>query len=650
MSNKNMEHNAMERFEYRSNTQLNDALRQYLAFLQERGLAFRTEEIPVTESLGRMSARAVYARLSSPHYTACAMDGIALAAKITFGASETTPVVLKQGDFVRVDTGDPLPTGCDAVVMSEDCIERDGAITLSLAATPWQHVRQIGEDLSAGDMILPSYVEIEPAMIGALLAGGVRTIETLAKPRVGILPTGDEIVSPEQDPREGEIMEFNSAVFCAMLERWDATGAVYPVVKDDPVLIQSALAKAAEECDMVLLCAGTSAGRDDGTAAAIRTLGEVCIHGVAIRPGKPAVLGAIGRKPVVGVPGYPVSGILVLEELVKPVIDRLLMREREGAESVCVKMGRKYVSSLKYREFVRASLGFDAEGSLSAVPIQAGAGVITSLTKADCILDVPQNCEGYEAGERAHVRLLRPIDRIARTVRILGSHDPLIDEAADELRRADIRAYVSSAHVGSMGAILALSRGEAQLGGVHLLDEADGSYNVSYIERMIPDGGVVLIECVRRAQGLIVSRGNPLGISSVADLTKPGLRYANRQKGAGTRVLLDYLLKTAKVSPREIEGYAREELTHTAVAAQIAAGSADCGLGILSAARMYGLDFIPVCEETYDLLVSLRAMESPQVRAFLRVIASEPFLRRLDELGGYSYDQPGRIKKIWPER
>lgn len=640
----------MSKFEYLSNTQLTEAKRQYLSFLEERGLSVRTEKILVSEALGRMSARAAYARLSSPHYTACAMDGIALPARITFGAGETTPIRLREADFFRVDTGDPLPAGCDAVVMNEDCVEDEGEILLRVSAAPWQHIRQIGEDLSAGDMILPSYIEIEPPMIGALLAGGVRKIEVLAKPRVGILPTGDEIVSPDADPGEGEIMEFNSAVFCAMLERWGATGAVYPVVPDDPAKIQTALSKGVQECDMVLLCAGTSAGRDDGTAAAIRALGTVCVHGVAIRPGKPAVLGGIGAKPVIGVPGYPVSGILVLEELVKPVIDRLLMREREGAESVCVKMGRKHVSSLKYREFVRASLGFDAEGSLSAVPIQAGAGVITSLTKADCILDVPQNCEGYEAGERAHVRLLKPIDRIARTVRILGSHDPLIDEAADELRRTDIRAYVSSAHVGSMGAILAIGRGEAQMGGVHLLDETDGSYNVSYIERMIPDGGVALVECVRRVQGLMVAKGNPFGIQSVGDLTKPGVRYANRQKGAGTRVLLDYLLKQASVSPREIEGYAREELTHTAVAAQIAAGSADCGLGILSAARIYGLDFIPVCEETYDLLISLCAMESPQVRAFLRVLASEPFLRRLDALGGYSYDQPGRIKKIWPER
>ena len=640
----------MSKYEYLSNTQLSEALRQYLSFLVQRGLPERTETVSVEASLGRMSACAVYARQSSPHYTACAMDGIALLAKRTFGATQTTPVLLQESDFSRVDTGDPLPAGCDAVVMIEDCVEEDGGILLRAAAAPWQHVRQIGEDLAAGDMILPSYLEIEPAMIGALLAGGVRTLEVLARPRVAIIPTGDEIVSRNDSLREGEIPEFNSAVFCAMLQRWGAQGEVYPVVPDDPAKIEAALQKGAEECDFVLLCAGTSAGRDDGTAAAIRKFGEVCVHGIAIRPGKPAVLGAVCGKPVVGVPGYPVSGIIVLEELVKPVIDRMLKRERESAESVCVKMGRKYVSSLKYREFVRATLGFDAEGSLSAVPIGAGAGVITSLTKADCILDVPQNCEGYEAGERAHVRLLKPIDRIARTVRIIGSHDPLIDEAADELRRVDIRSYVSSAHVGSMGAILALGRGEGHLGGLHLLDETDGSYNVSYIEKYIPNGGVALIECVRRTQGLIVQKDNPLGIRTVDDLVKPGVRYANRQKGAGTRILFDYLLKQAGISAKQIEGYTREELTHTAVAAQIAAGSADCGLGIFSAAKMYGLDFIPVCEETYDLLASLTALENPQVRAFLRVLASESFLRRLDALGGYTYDKPGRIKKIWPEK
>ncbi|MEA4869969.1 MAG: molybdopterin biosynthesis protein [Christensenella sp.] len=639
----------MEKYEYLTNTPLSEALGAYLAFLEQRGIGYRTETIRTTNSLGRMSARAVYARLSSPHYTACAMDGIAISAKRTFGATETTPVLLRAGAFVRVDTGDPLPNDCDAVVMIEDCVEDETGVTLRQSAAPWQHVRQIGEDLSAGDMILPSFTEIEPAMIGAMLAGGVAALEAVAMPRVGMIPTGDEIVPPSDNPGKGEVMEFNSAIFSAMLCRWGAQGAVYPVVPDDPAQIRAALKQAVEECDMVLLCAGTSAGRDDTTAAAIRALGEVCLHGIAIRPGKPAVLGAVGSKPVVGIPGYPVSGIIVLEELVKPVIDRLLMRERTLPESVCVKMGRRMVSSLKYREFVRATLGFGADGGLSAVPLNAGAGVVTSFTKADCLIDIPQNCEGYEAGERAHVRLLKPIDRIARTVRILGSHDPLIDEAADELRRLDIRSYVSSAHVGSMGAILAVGRGEAQLGGIHLLDERDGSYNTSYVERYLPSGGAALVECVRRMQGFLVAKGNPLGILAVRDLTKGGVRFANRQKGAGTRVLLDYLLRQNGVSGAEIAGYEREEMTHTAVAAQIAAGSADCGLGILAAARMYDLDFVPVCEETYDLLVSLPAMNSPQVRAFLRVIASDAFLSRLDALGGYRFDKPGRIKRIWPE-
>jgi putative molybdopterin biosynthesis protein len=445
-------------------------------------------------------------------------------------------------------------------------------------------------------------------------------------------------------------MEFNSAIFSGMLRNWGAEPVVYPIVPDQPDQISAMTGRAARECDAVLLCAGTSAGRDDDTTGVIASLGEVCIHGVAIRPGKPVALGRIGEKPVVGVPGYPVSGIIVLEELFKPVIGALLMREREAAESVCVRMGRKLNSSLKYREFVRATLGYGADGQLSAVPLNSGAGVVSSFTKADCLLDVPQNCEGYESGDRAFARLLKPIDRITRTVRILGSHDPLIDEAADELRRQNVRSHVSSAHVGSMGAILAISRGEGQLGGIHLLDETDGSYNVSYIERYFPAGGVALVECVQRVQGLMVQKGNPKGIKCFADVARGDVSYVNRQKGAGTRVLCDYLMKQSGVSAQDMRGYEREELTHTAVAAQIGAGSADCGLGILAAARIYDLDFIPVCNEQYDLLVSLDALETPQVRAFLRILGSDPFLRRLERLGGYATDHPGRIRKLWPSK
>ena len=635
------------KYEYLNNVPLETAVTDYLAFLTARGMTFRTERISVLDALDRVTAQAVYAKICSPHYNASAMDGIALDARLTFGATETTPVTLSDAQFVPVDTGDPLPKGCDAVVMIEDCVEADGGITLYGAATPWQHVRQIGEDVSAGDMLLPSYTNIEPAMLGALLAGGVTEISVLCRPRVAIIPTGDEIVPPSDHPCEGEVMEFNSAIFAGMLRRWGAEPVVYPIVRDEMDAISSALKKAVAECDAVLLGAGTSAGREDDTAAVIKHLGEVLYHGIAIKPGKPAVLGCVGKVPVLGVPGYPVSGIIVLETLLRPVIDRLLMRPSAHAEHVCVSMGRKLNKSLKYREFVRATLGLNVEGTLSAVPLARGAGVVTSFTKADCLLDVPQSVEGYEAGARAQALLLRPIERIMRTVRIVGSHDPLLDEAADILRRGDVNAFISGAHVGSMGGVMAVLRGEAQLGGVHLLDEATGVYNESYIDRYFPEGGVALIECVGRVQGLMIAPGNPKGIAAFSDISREGVSFVNRQRGSGTRILCDYLLRQNGIDASEVHGYAREETTHTAVAAQIAAGGADCGLGILSAARIYGLDFLPVCNEQYDLLCSLDALADSMVQSFLQVLRGEEFAVRLNRMGGYALDQPGRIRRIW---
>lgn len=629
---------------YLTNLPLEQALSNYQDFLTERGLMYRCETIPVQEALDRVSACAVYARCSAPHYNACAMDGIALVAALSFGAGETTPITLTAERFVRVDTGDVLPEGCDAVVMIEDCVEKDGAITLYAPAVPFQHVRQIGEDVAAGDMILPSFERITPACMGALLAGGVLQIEVVAKPRVALIPTGDEIVPPSACPKEGEVMEFNSAIFAAMLETWGAEPVCRPIAPDDPAAIEAALREALADSDAALLIAGTSAGRDDGTTGVIERLGELCCHGVAIRPGKPVALGAVGGKPVIGVPGYPVSGIIVLEQLVRPVIGRLTMRESEAREHICVTASRRVNSSLKYREFVRATLGFNAEGQLSAVPLAHGAGVVSSFMKADCLIDVPQAAEGYEAGERMNALLLKPVSRIERTVRVVGSHDPLIDELGDIMRRGG-KGYVSSAHVGSMGAIRAVPRGEAQLGGVHLLDPRDGSYNLSYIEQFVPEGGVALIECVKRTQGLMVAKGNPRGVKGFADIR--GLSYVNRQKGAGTRVLLDYLLEKYGIMSENLAGYAREELTHTAVAAQIAAGKADCGLGILSAARIYDLDFIPICGEQYDFLVSLDAMNEAPVRAFVALLQSADFAARLERLGGYELHNPGSIKKLW---
>ena len=633
-------------FQYLNNRPLEEARSQYLVLLREQGLAPRSETIPVQTAGGRMTARAVYARICAPHYPACAMDGIAVTAADTFGASDTTPVSLAPEQYAVVDTGDPLPEGRDAVIMVEEVVFTDGQAVIHQAAAPWQHVRQIGEDICAGEMLLPGHTAISPAAIGAMLAAGVLEVEVLAKPVVGLIPTGDEVVPPTADPKPGDVMEFNSSIFSAMLEEWGAAPQVYPIVPDREEDLRAALIKALEQCDMVLLNAGSSAGREDYAAAVIGQVGEVFCHGLAIQPGKPAILGHRGGKPILGVPGYPVSGIIVIEQLLRPLVDLCLSRGAEQPETAQAVLSRRVVSSLKYQEFVRVRMG-QVGGRLVAAPLARGSGVVSSFMKADGILEIPQGSEGLEAGTNVSVRLLRPARELENTLVAIGSHDPLLDELADLLHQADPGAYMSSSHVGSMGGLMAIRRRETHMAGCHLLNETDGTYNTAILEKQFPNGGVYQVECVGRTQGLMVAPGNPLGLAGFGDIARPGIRYVNRQKGSGTRILADYLCRKEGVDPAAVYGYEREEFTHTAVAAQIAGGTADAGMGILSAAKIYGLDFLPVCVEQYDLIIPDYAWDTPMVRRVLEILAGPEFRARLEKLGGYTLDQPGRVRRVY---
>lgn len=637
-------------FQYLTNTAREKAQEEYFAKVLAAGFQAEAETVPVTASCGRITAAPVYAHICAPHYPAAAMDGIALSAASTFGATETTPVVLKKEEFVPVDTGDPVPEGTDAVIMIEDVLwEEDGSAKLYAPASPWQHIRQVGEDICAGEMILSSGMRITPSAVGAFLAGGVLSVSVRKKPVVGILPTGDEIVPPTADPRPGDIIEFNSSIFSGMLSEWDMVPKVYPIVKDTFGEIRKALLTATGECDIVLINAGSSAGRDDYTAQVIAECGSVLFHGIAIKPGKPAILGLAGKKPVIGVPGYPVSGILVLELFVKPLAGMWYKTESAAAVSPAAGetravLSRAVVSGLKYEEFVRVRLG-KVNGKIAASPLNRGSGMVTSFMKADGIVRIPQGTEGYPAGETVQVSLLRPEQELENTIVAIGSHDPLLDELAELLHAEDPSMFFSSSHVGSMGGIMAVKRGECHLAGTHLLDEADGTYNTSYIRKNFPAGGVRLVECVGRVQGIMVQKGNPLGIAGIADLTKKGLRYVNRQKGSGTRVLMDFLCKKEGIDPAKIYGYDREEFTHTSVAAQIASGTADAGMGILSAAKIYDLDFLPVCLEQYDLLIPDDAWDLPGVQKLLGVLQSEAFKKRLTEMGGYELCAPGSVRE-----
>lgn len=635
-------------FQYLTNTPLDEAREQYLGTLRNNGLAPEPETVRTVDACCRVSYRAVYAKICAPHYHACAMDGVALAASLTFGATETTPVELAAGQYIPVDTGDPLPEGCDAVIMAED-IEPlpDGGIRLRAAAAPWQHVLQIGEDICAGEMILPSRTEISPSAVGAMLAASVLECEVCRRPVVGIIPTGDELVEPCSDPGPGDIVEFNSSIFSAMLRGWGALPRCYPIVRDDAEVINAALETALDECDAVILGAGSSAGREDLSAAAIARVGEVLCHGLAIKPGKPAILGLRGKQPILGVPGYPVSGIIVLEELMRPLLGLYTGVTPGGeAQETRARLGRSLVSGLKYREFVRVRLG-EVGGELTASPLGRGAGVVSSFMRADAMLEVPQGVEGLEAGAEVTVRLMRPLSELRDGLVVIGSHDPLLDEITDLLRLSEPPLRMVSSHVGSMGGIMAIRRGEAHAAGVHLLDEHDGGYNESYVSRLFPEGGVRLVECVGRTQGLMLAHGNPLGLAGFADIARPGLRYVNRQKGSGTRILADFLCRKYGVDPGSVYGYGREELTHTSVAAQIACGSADAGMGIYSAAKLYDLDFLPVCTEQYDLLIPDSVWDSPAVRRLIETLGSPEFRARLERLGGYTLDAPGRVRRHW---
>ena len=633
-------------FEYLTNIPLAKAREDYLNLLESHGYGSRTEVIPVWDSCGRVTAHAVYAHICAPHYAASAMDGVAVSAKDTFGATETTPITLNPGQFIVLDTGDPIPEDKDAVIMVEDIVKNeDGTITIHAAAAPWQHIRQIGEDICAGEMILPSHMTVSPSAIGAMIAGGVLEIEVIRKPKVGIIPTGDEIIPPCTDPKPGDILEFNGSIFSAMVRSWGAEAQVYPIVPDKFDQIKAMVAKAASECDLVILNAGSSAGREDFSARVIRELGEVLYHGIAMKPGKPAILGCQGSTPILGVPGYPVSGIIVIEQLLKPLIDHWLKVPAQQNQYAKAILTRPVVSGLKYEEFVRVRMGYVGD-KLMASPLSRGSGVVSSFMKADGILEVPQGMEGYEAGSEVDVRLLCPADKLEHTLVVIGSHDPLLDELADMMHVENGDVYMSSAHVGSMGGIMAVRRGEAHVAGCHLLDTATGQYNRAFIRKYFPKGGVRLVRCVGRQQGMMVAKGNPLNIQKFSDIAKPGVRYVNRQKGSGTRILTDYLCKQDALDTAAIYGYDREELTHTSVAAQIVSGSADAGMGIYSAAKLYDLDFIPLCIEEYDLIIPDHAWDTPQVAQMLETMKSDAFRERILALGGYTVENPGQVIEL----
>ena len=604
------------------------------------------ESVPLEEALGRVTAEPIWARISSPHYHAAAMDGYALHSADTVEASDRSPDHLSNGQIKFVDTGDPLPEWADAVVpieAVEKVGEREAAtgILIRAAVHPWENVRPMGEDMVATEMILPAGHQLRPVDLGAAAGCGHDSLLVRRKPRVAVIPTGSELIPPGTLPEPGQIIEYNSLVLAAQLEKWGAAPTRLPIVQDDPEEIRSVVGEAAREFDLILLNAGSSAGSEDHSAAVVKSLGELLVHGVAIRPGHPVILGMINRTvPIIGVPGYPASAALTGEIFVQPLIRLWLGLAESDERHMEAVLTRKVHSSLGDDEYLRVSVGKVGDRTV-ATPLSRGAGVITSLVRADGIVRIPAGTQGYAAGTHVHVRLYRTREEIERTILAIGSHDLTLDLIAQRL--ATLGTRLSSASVGSLGGLVALGRGEAHLAGSHLLDPQTGEYNLSYIRKHLPETSVMVVGLVRRWQGLILSSGNPKEIQNLQDLARKDVTFVNRQRGAGTRVLLDYKLSELNLDPIEIQGYEREEYTHLAVAAAIAAGRVDCGLGIQAAAVALDLDFLPLFSERYDLVIPREHFESELLVPLLDILASDQFEDEVNELAGYDLERPGEV-------
>ncbi|MDW7773805.1 MAG: molybdopterin biosynthesis protein [Desulfobulbaceae bacterium] len=607
------------------------------------------EEIRSREADNRVTSRPVVARFSSPAFHAAAMDGIAVRAEDSYGAADDSPVTLTldDGRAVPVNTGHPMPEGKDAVIMIENIMpaKKEQGFTIRAPIYPWQNVRKVGEDIVATELLFPSHHQLKPADLGALITAGCPGVRVRKKPKVLILPTGTELVTLEEVrdiPPPGKTVESNSAVLAALARQAGAAAEIRPIIKDNYETIKEhLLAAVRSDADMVVINAGSSAGSADYTVRIIEELGTVLVHGVTIMPGKPTILGEIEGKPVVGNPGYPVSALISFEQFVMPLLSRMQGMDMPEPQKIQAVLAKNIPSRGGIEEFRRMITG-KIGGKNVCVPLKKGAGAITTITRANSMLRIPASSEGASQGGTFELELLRAPAEIERTILCTGSHDLTLDILQDFLKKSNPAYSLASTHVGSLGGIMAIKAGMTHIAGSHLLDPETGDYNVSYLKQYLPDTDIALITLAHRQQGFIVPRGNPKNITGVSDLVRDEVTFINRQAGSGTRVLLDYELEKAGLDGQQVRGYSTEEFTHMSVAVAVLSGKADAGLGIMAAARALRLDFIPVTEERYDLIIPEIYLSLPSITRLLAIINAPSFKEAVEKMGGYSTRETGQ--------
>lgn len=586
----------------------------------------RVENVPITQSIGRVMADPVYAKYSVPEVNISAMDGIAVRSRDTIGAGDQSPVTLNH--FARVNTGNIIPPGFDAVIMIEDTWEVGKKFQIRRSAVPWQHIRPAGEDIRENRLILTRGHEVRAFDIGALATYGITHLNVRTAD-VGIIPTGSELVPLGTRPAPGQVVESNTLMAQVFLSAMGAHCTRYPIVPDNPTMIADALSVASRENDLVIISAGSSAGTRDFTADIISSLGDLLFHGVAVKPGKPVMLGRINGKPVLGLPGYPLAAQTMLREFAAPLLETWGLASPHRY-TVRVKLAHDLISDLGFDEFVPIFVGRIGPVCWGTPHIR-GAGVQMATVKANAYLHVPAALEGYESGQELDVFLTTDPRSIDRTIILNGTLDPSLEELANLVHNRGL--FIHGSDTGNIGALLALKRRSCHAISLSLPAVPSLAENPT-LRQHIPEEGLVLVHIATLEQGIASN-----DILTLNDLT--AIRWINTRKDSAMRMIFDNLLRSRGIDPEQINGYHHEVGGAPAVAAAVRNGFADAGMCSSGIAGSHGLRFLPIATEHLELVFHPDMVGDPKITALVSVINSKEFRNILEGTGVYGTGMTG---------
>ena len=632
-----------------------------LQSLEEANLALRnlwkmeihSEDIPLTEALGRVLTVDVSSTVDVPGFDRASMDGFAVNAEDIFNADEQHPIQLKvignieagdsssrkinRAQSVEIATGAPIPIGANAVVMVEFTKRIENNVQVFKPVSVGENVTAAGSDIMTGELLLRKSQVIGPREVGLLAAAGVDNVRVFSKPRVAIFSSGNELIKSGETLNFAKLYDINGPTIAAGVTECGGAPKFYGILPDNYTVIKERLRSALEEVDIVISSGSTSSGPGDIIYKVVEELGEpgIIVHGLSLKPGKPVVIGLAGNKPIFGLPGYPTSALMIFHILVAPAIRQLAQITETKATSIQATVPMKFFKARGRRELLPVQLISQPDGNFSAYPMQSGSGAVSSFSLADGFADLPETQEFLEEGEKINVELFGK-NLIPPSLVVIGSHCVGVDIIFALLHDHDSGFLGRTINVGSVGGFHAAKLGEADVSGVHLVDES-GEYNVSYMSTYGVENSTILIRGYDREQGLIVQRGNPKNIKGFDDLLRKDVTFINRNRGSGTRLLIDKYLaelaRSSKASPSElavqIQGYAHEAKSHSAVAAAIRNHRADVGFGIRSVAGE--LDFIKTDNEHYDFLIPRSHEKKQGVKQFIQVLKSPEFSQALRE-------------------